>query len=73
MKEKYFKYVKNHYKNSFENKTCFLIGGTGGTGKALATYMSFLKINLILAARNLDEAEKEKINIIYRLLNGMYE
>ena len=60
MKEKYFKYVKNHYKNSFENKTCFLIGGTGGTGKALATYMSFLKINLILAARNLDEAEKIK-------------
>ena len=35
MKEKYFKYVKNHYKNSFENKTCFLIGGTGGTGKAI--------------------------------------
>ena len=23
--------------------------------------------------KNLDEAEKEKINIIYRLLNGMYE
>ncbi len=60
MKEnKYLKWIDKNIKN-LKEKRIVLNGATGGIGKEVAFYLSYLKNNLIFLVRNINEGEKLK-------------
>lgn len=71
MKEKYFRFIDKNLKGNFKNKKALIIGGTGGTGKALCEYALYLGMDLILCARNLELANKIKAELNAKYNNNI--
>ena len=72
--KKYFKWIDNNIKNLNSDDTVLILGATGSMASYVALYLAYFHCNLVLAARNIEEANnlKEqlkdydvKIDIVY--------
>ena len=66
--EKYFKWIDLNIKN-IKEKVVLLNGVTGGIGSSIATYLSYLKNDLIILVRNIIEVKKIKNDLENRFHN----
>ena len=60
LNKKYFTWIDNNIKNLNSDDTVLILGATGSMASYVALYLAYLHCNLILAARNIKEANNLK-------------